>query len=62
MAVNYDPALINKVFEVTEPVEVKADKIQRFCAALGETGSSPCGRKKNSTASISTMPASAARP
>src|SRR5271154_3571863 len=27
MAVNYDPALINKVFEVTEPVEVKADKI-----------------------------------
>ena len=37
MAVNYDPALINRVFEVTEPVEVKADKIQRYCAALGET-------------------------
>ena len=37
MAVDYDPALINKVFEVTEPVEVKADKIARFCAALGET-------------------------
>ncbi len=34
---NYDPALINKVFEVTEPVEVKAEKIKRFCAALGET-------------------------
>lgn len=37
MAVNYDPALINKVFEITEPVEVKADKIKRYCAALGET-------------------------
>ena len=37
MAVDYDPALINKVFEVTEPVEVKADKIKRYCAALGET-------------------------
>ena len=37
MAVEFDPALINKVFEVTEPVEVKADKIKRYCAALGET-------------------------
>jgi len=37
MAVEYDPALINKVFEVTEPVEVKAEKIQRYCAALDET-------------------------
>ena len=37
MAVEYDPALINKVFEVTDPVEVKADKIKRYCAALGET-------------------------
>ena len=37
MAVEYDPALINKVFEVTEPVEVKAEKIARYCAALGET-------------------------
>jgi len=37
MAVEYDPALINKVFEVTDPVEVKADKITRYCAALGET-------------------------
>ena len=37
MAVEYDPAIINKVFEVTEPVEVKGDKIRRYCAALGET-------------------------
>ena len=37
MAVEYDPALINRVFEVTEPVEVKAEKIKRYCAALGET-------------------------
>ena len=37
MAVEYDPAIINKVFEDTEPVEVKAEKIKRFCAALGET-------------------------
>ena len=28
MAVNYDPALIDKVFETTEPVEVKAEKIR----------------------------------
>jgi acyl dehydratase len=37
MALQYDPALINKVFEVTDPVEVKADKIKRYCEALGET-------------------------
>lgn len=37
MAVNYDPALINKVFEVTEPVEAGAEEIKQYCAALGET-------------------------
>src|ERR1700735_5843884 len=37
MAVEYDPALINKVFEVTEAGAVRAEKIQRYCAALGET-------------------------
>jgi len=37
MSVNYDPELINKVFEVTEPVEINAEEIERYCAALGET-------------------------
>jgi acyl dehydratase len=35
--VDYDPAIINKVFENTDPVEVKPEKIARFCASLGET-------------------------
>ncbi|HEY6394078.1 MAG TPA: MaoC family dehydratase N-terminal domain-containing protein [Candidatus Binataceae bacterium] len=35
--VDYDPALINKVFEITEPVTVSAEAIRRFCEALGET-------------------------
>ena len=37
MAVNYDPNLIGKVFETTEPVEVKAERIQKFSEILGET-------------------------
>jgi acyl dehydratase len=37
MAVNYDPSLIGKVFETTEPVEVKAEQIRNFCEALGES-------------------------
>jgi len=37
MAVEYDPALINKVFEVTDPVTVSREKIAKFCAAIGET-------------------------
>jgi acyl dehydratase len=36
MAVDYDPALIGRIFEVTDPVDVSADRIQRFCAAVGE--------------------------
>jgi acyl dehydratase len=39
MAVNYDPALIGKVFETTDPVEVKAERIKTFCETLGETNS-----------------------
>lgn len=35
--VDYDPAIINKVFETTDPVEVKADRIVRYCEAVGET-------------------------
>jgi acyl dehydratase len=37
MAVDYDPALIGKVFEVTDPVDVSAEDIRKFCAAIGET-------------------------
>ncbi len=37
MAVDYDPALIGKVFEVTDPVNVSAKDIGKFCIAIGET-------------------------
>ena len=37
MAVNFDPALIGKVFEETDPVPVSVEEIRDFCAALGET-------------------------
>jgi acyl dehydratase len=36
MAVNYDPALIGKVFETTDPVPVSADMVSNFCKAIGE--------------------------
>lgn len=36
MPVDFDPAVIGKVFEQTEPVKVTAERIARFCAALGE--------------------------
>ncbi len=35
--VDFDPAIINKVFENTDPVEVKPAMIARFCEAIGET-------------------------
>ena len=35
--VDYDPALINKTFETTDPVPVTREKIAKFCAAIGET-------------------------
>jgi hypothetical protein len=35
--VDFDPAIINKVFENTDPVEVKPEMIERFCKAIGET-------------------------
>ncbi|HUA33653.1 MAG TPA: MaoC family dehydratase N-terminal domain-containing protein [Candidatus Binataceae bacterium] len=35
--VDYDPAIINKVFETTDPVEVKPHRIAEYCAAVGET-------------------------
>src|SRR5271167_3294482 len=37
MAVDYDPALIGRIFEVTDPVAVSAEDIRKFCAAIGET-------------------------
>ncbi len=35
--VDYDPTLIGKVFEITEPVLVTPEMIREFCEALGET-------------------------
>jgi acyl dehydratase len=35
--VDFDPAIINKVFENTDPVEVKPEMIERFCASIGES-------------------------
>lgn len=37
MTVDYDPALIGRVFETTEPVPVTAEDIAAFCTAIGET-------------------------
>jgi len=37
MAVNFDPAIINKVFEITEPVQVSAERIRKFCEVTSET-------------------------
>jgi acyl dehydratase len=37
MAVQYDPAIIGKVFDVTDPVPVEAEEIKRFSEAIGET-------------------------
>ena len=34
--VDYDPTLIGKVFEVTDPVPVTAEMVENFCAAIGE--------------------------
>src|SRR5271170_1010697 len=37
MALNYDPELIGRVFENTDPVPVTAEMISTFCGAIGET-------------------------
>jgi acyl dehydratase len=37
MAVEYDPKLINQVFETTDPVKVTAEQIRTYCEAIGET-------------------------
>ncbi len=35
--IDYDPSIIAKVFEVTEPLPVTREMIREFCEALGET-------------------------
>ncbi len=37
MALEYDPAIIGKVFDVTDPVPVTAEAVRDYCAAIGET-------------------------
>jgi acyl dehydratase len=37
MPLDYDPAIIGKVFEETDPVAVSAEEIKAFCTAVGET-------------------------
>jgi acyl dehydratase len=37
MAVEYDPALIGRIFETTDPAPVSADMIRKFTEAIGET-------------------------
>jgi acyl dehydratase len=36
--VDYDPSLIGRVFEVTDPVPVTAEMVQDFSKAIGESG------------------------
>jgi acyl dehydratase len=35
--VDYDPAIIGKVFETTEPVPVTREHIRQFCETIGES-------------------------
>src|SRR5258708_35236467 len=37
MAVDYDPAIIGRVFETTEPFAVSPEMVANFCAAIGES-------------------------
>src|SRR6266853_1906851 len=37
MAVDYDPAIIGRVFETTEPFEVSPEMVANFCSAIGES-------------------------
>lgn len=50
MLPGYDPSLIGKVFEVTEPLAVTVESIRSFCAALGEDN--PLYNKENDDALI----------
>ena len=35
--VDYDPAIIGRVFETTEPLQVSAEMVANFCTAIGES-------------------------
>jgi acyl dehydratase len=37
MALQFDPAIIGRAFEVTDPVTVTAESITKFCKAIGDT-------------------------
>jgi len=37
MAVNYDPAIIGRVFETTDPLQVSPEMVANFCSAIGES-------------------------
>jgi acyl dehydratase len=37
MAVNYDPAIIGRIFETTDPVPVDAEMIRKFTETIGDT-------------------------
>jgi acyl dehydratase len=37
MAVDYDPAIIGRVFETTEPLPVTAEDLAEFCSAISES-------------------------
>ena len=37
MAVDYDPAIIGRVFETTDPLPVTAEMVANFCSAIGES-------------------------
>ena len=35
--VDYDPSIINREFERTDPVRVDPERVRRFCEVTGET-------------------------
>jgi len=37
MAVDYDPAIIGRTFETTDPLPVTAEMVTNFCNAIGES-------------------------
>lgn len=58
--VDYDPTLIGRVFEVTDPVPVTAEMVANFCAAIGETNPlhTDAGAAKNGPHGTLTAPPS----
>jgi acyl dehydratase len=57
--VDYDPTLIGRVFEVTDPVPVTAETVANFCAAIGETNplhTDPEAAKKGPYATLTAPP------